>query len=538
LKNLKSLIKIEKIERNNKKMDLITIIGILGAAGIGIALGIFFKERLHQQEIKQGKSAAQQIMDMAKKDAEEIKITARKEAKQLAREEKEDLDRYVSKKQKEIKDQEKELTKVEAIVEQKQKELTKEKEKLSQQEQVLKTEQQKITEQQQETFKAHEALKKKLEEIAQLSKEEAKQQLLSEMQEAAKVDFVKILKKLEEDTNEEAEKKAKRIIGIAIQRFAGEYVGEKTISSVDLPSDELKGRLIGREGRNIRAFEQICGVDLIIDDTPGIVVLSSFNVVRREIAKLTIQKLIADGRIHPAKIEEFFEKSKKEIDKTVKDLGEKAQMEIGVHGIHVEILKLVGALNWRTSYTQNQYQHALEAAFICGAMAAEMGLNVKQARRAALLHDIGKVLDASAEGSHAVIGADFAKKYGESAEIVHAIRAHHDDEKPQSVLAHLVTAADALSGARPGARKAMMESYISRLTDIEEIVNTFDGVSRSFALSGGKEVRVFVQNDKVNDEQTVMLSRDIAKKIESEMSYPGTIKVTVVRETKAVGIAR
>ena len=519
-------------------MDLITIIGILGAAGIGIALGIFFKERLHQQEIKQGKSAAQQIMDMAKKDAEEIKITARKEAKQLAREEKEDLDRYVSKKQKEIKDQEKELTKVEAIVEQKQKELTKEKEKLSQQEQVLKTEQQKITEQQQETFKAHEALKKKLEEIAQLSKEEAKQQLLSEMQEAAKVDFVKILKKLEEDTNEEAEKKAKRIIGIAIQRFAGEYVGEKTISSVDLPSDELKGRLIGREGRNIRAFEQICGVDLIIDDTPGIVVLSSFNVVRREIAKLTIQKLIADGRIHPAKIEEFFEKSKKEIDKTVKDLGEKAQMEIGVHGIHVEILKLVGALNWRTSYTQNQYQHALEAAFICGAMAAEMGLNVKQARRAALLHDIGKVLDASAEGSHAVIGADFAKKYGESAEIVHAIRAHHDDEKPQSVLAHLVTAADALSGARPGARKAMMESYISRLTDIEEIVNTFDGVSRSFALSGGKEVRVFVQNDKVNDEQTVMLSRDIAKKIESEMSYPGTIKVTVVRETKAVGIAR
>jgi len=315
-------------------------------------------------------------------------------------------------------------------------------------------------------------------------------------------------------------------------------VAEKTISTVDLPSDDLKGRLIGREGRNIRAFEQICGVDLIIDDTPEIVVVSSFNVIRREIARRTIEKLISDGRIHPAKIEEFHDKSKTDMEKHLLDLGQKAQMEIGVHGIHPEVLKLVGALNFRTSYTQNQYQHALEAAFICGAMAAEMGLNVKQARRAGLLHDIGKVLDASAEGSHAVIGADFAKKYGESPDIVHAIRAHHDDEKPESILAHLVAASDALSGARPGARKAMMESYVSRLTDIEEIVNSFEGVTKSYAISGGREVRVFVENDRVTDEQTVMLSRDIAKKIEEEMSYPGTIKITVVRETKAVGVAR
>ena len=279
-------------------------------------------------------------------------------------------------------------------------------------------------------------------------------------------------------------------------------------------------------------------VDLIIDDTPGIVTISSFNVIRKEIARMTLERLIADGRIHPAKIEEFHDKSRVELEARLRDLGEKAQMEIGVHGIHPEILKLVGALNYRTSYTQNQYQHALEASFLAGNMAAELGLNVKQARRAGLLHDIGKVLDASAEGSHAVIGADFAKKYGESPDIVHAIRSHHDDEKPESVLAHIVTAADALSGARPGARKAMMESYVSRLTDIEAIVNSFEGVSKSYAISAGREIRVIVENDKVSDDQTVMLSRDIARKIEDEMSYPGTIKVTVIRETRAVGVAK
>ena len=371
---------------------------------------------------------------------------------------------------------------------------------------------------------------KSLVEFSGLTRDEAKNILLKEMEEDAKVDFAKSFRRLEEEANEDAEKNAKNIIGRAIQRFSGEYVADLAISSVEIPSDDVKGRLIGREGRNIRAFEQICGVDLIIDDTPEVVVVSSFNVVRREIARLTLKKLISDGRIHPAKIEEFHEKSRSEMDKQMLSLGEKAQMEIGVHGIHPEILKLVGALNWRTSYTQNQYQHAIEAAFLCGSMASELGLNVKQARRAGLLHDIGKVIDASAEGSHAVIGADIAKKYGESPDVVHAIRSHHDDEKPETILAHLVAASDALSGARPGARKAMMESYVSRLSDIEDIVNSFSGVSKSYAISGGREVRVFVENDRVNDEQTVMLSRDIAKKIESEMSYPGTIKVTVVQK--------
>jgi len=505
---------------------------------LGVGIGYLIRNMAAAKELQARKGKADHIIEKAKKDAGDIKYKARKEAKDLAKEERDELEKEIRKKEQSIQDQEKNIAKKELVLDQKivaseteatllkekEKEVESEKEKIAQEIQKFKSKQQEISE--------------KLSEVSNMTKEEAKHELVKVMEEEAKVDFAKQYRRLEEEAKEDSEKNAKKIIGVAIQRFAGEHVGEKTIASVELPSDDVKGRLIGREGRNIRAFEQICGVDLIIDDTPEVVVVSSFNVVRREIARQTIQKLIADGRIHPAKIEEFHDKSKTEMEKHLRDLGEKAQMEIGVHGIHPEILKLIGALNYRTSYTQNQYQHALEAAFICGAMASEMGLNVKQARRAGLLHDIGKVLDAAAEGSHAVIGADFAKKYGESPDIVHAIRAHHDDEKPESLLAHLVTASDALSGARPGARKAMMESYVSRLTDIEDIVNSFEGVSKSYAISGGREVRVFVENDAVTDEGTVMLSRDIAKKIESEMSYPGTIKITVLRETKAVGVAR
>jgi len=505
---------------------------------IGLIVGYFVKNSQYQKEIKEKESKGNDIVEKAKKSADEIKYKARQEAKEIAREEKEKLDREIQNRSNEIKNVEREIAKKEATLDRKIEEHEKEVKVLKEKEIGFEVAKKIHDEESQKLKKKHDEFNDRLAEVAKLTKEEAKNELLKAMEEEARVDFAKVLRRIEEETKEDAEAKAKRIIGIAIQRFAGEYVGEKTIGSVELPSDDVKGRLIGREGRNIRAFEQICGVDLIIDDTPEVVVISSFNVVRKEIARMVIQKLIADGRIHPAKIEEFHDKSKVEMDRQLRELGEKAQMEIGVHGIHPEILKLIGALNWRTSYTQNQYQHAIEAAFICGAMASEMGLNVKQARRAALLHDIGKVLDASAEGSHAVIGADFAKKYGESPDIVHAIRAHHDDEKPESVLAHLVTASDALSGARPGARKAMMESYVSRLTDIEHIVNSFEGVSKSYAISGGREVRVFVENDRVTDEQTVMLSRDIAKKIEEEMSYPGTIKITVLRETKAVGIAK
>jgi len=519
-------------------MNIALVLASILCLVIGLAIGYFVKNSQVQKENAEKEGKANDIIEKAKKSADEIKYKARQEAKEIAREEKDKSDREINNRTNEIKNQERELAKKEATLDRKIEEHDKEVKVLKEKEIEFGVSKKLHEEEAVKLKKKQDEFSHKLAEVAKMTVEEAKAELLRAMEEEARVDFAKVLRRIEEETKEDAEAKAKRIIGIAIQRFAGEYVGEKTIGSVELPSDDVKGRLIGREGRNIRAFEQICGVDLIIDDTPEVVVISSFNVVRKEIARMVIQKLIADGRIHPAKIEEFHDKSKAEMERQLRDLGEKAQMEIGVHGIHPEILKLIGALNWRTSYTQNQYQHAIEAAFVCGAMAAELGLNVKQARRAALLHDIGKVLDASAEGSHAVIGADFAKKYGESPDIVHAIRAHHDDEKPESVLAHLVAAADALSGARPGARKAMMESYVSRLTDIEQIVNSFEGVSKSYAISGGREVRVFVENDRVTDEQTVMLSRDIAKKIEEEMSYPGTIKITVLRETKAVGIAK
>lgn len=505
---------------------------------VGLGIGFVIRNSQAQKELKERESKGDEIIEKAKEQAKDISYKARKEAKEAAQEEKRDADRYVEKAKREVNEQEKDLNRKVAKFEAREEEHENNKKKLFKREEELKEKELEVFKEKEKFIVRQEEYAAKLSEVASMTKEQAKEELLSTMTEEAQVDFSKMITKMEEEAKEEAENRAKRVIGIAVQRFAGEYVAEKSISTVDLPSDDVKGRLIGREGRNIRAFEQICGVDLIIDDTPELVVLSSFNVVRRQIAKMTIDKLIADGRIHPAKIEEFHDKSKSEFEKTLLSMGEKAQMEIGVHGIHPEILKLVGALNFRTSYTQNQYQHAIEAAFIAGAMAAEMGLNVKQARRAALLHDIGKVLDASAEGSHAVIGADFAKKYGESADVVHAIRAHHDDEKPESILAHIVAASDAISGARPGARKALTESYVSRLTDIEEIVNSFDGVSKSYAISGGREVRVFVENDKINDEETVMLSRNIARKIEDEMSYPGTIKITVVRETKAVGVAK
>lgn len=518
----------------NTELILASLLALL----LGVALGFLVRHMSAKSELKERQAKGDEIVDGAKKKASDIKYNARKEAKEIAKEEKEAVDVEVLKRRRDIEGQEKGLVTKEAKLDARIDENDKEKERLKSKESELDGAKAKA-EQEVGKFKLkQEEITTRLAQISEMTKDQAKGELLDRMEEDAKVDFAKTLRRLEEETKEEAEEKSKRIIGIAIQRFAGEYVAERTIGSVELPSDDVKGRLIGREGRNIRAFEQICGVDLIIDDTPEVVVISSFNVVRREIARQTIMKLIADGRIHPAKIEEFHDKSKQEMEKELLKLGEKAQMEIGVHGIHPEILKLIGALNWRTSYTQNQYQHAIEAAFVAGAMAAELGLNVKQARRAGLMHDIGKVIDAAAEGSHAVIGADFAKKFGESPDIVHAIRAHHDDEKPASVLAHIVAAADALSGARPGARKAMMESYISRLTDIEDIVNTFEGVSKSYAISGGREVRVFVENDSVNDEETVMLSRDIAKKIEEEMSYPGTIKITVVRETKAIGVAK
>lgn len=518
----------------NTELILASVLSLLVGAVVAYIASVGKVKNLQAERQKE----AEEIIKRAKDKAHDIKREAKKEAKEVVNEERGQLEKEFQKRTQSLQEQERSITKKEVALDQKIEAKDRELDKLKDREkEVEKEKSAAITERERLKVKQEE-ISEKLEKVAAMTKEEAKEQLISVMEEEAKVDAAKRIRVVEDEANEEAEKRAKRILGIALQRFAGEYVAEQTITSVELPGDEIKGRLIGREGRNIRAFEQICGVDLIIDDTPGMVVISSFNVVRKQVAKMTIEKLIADGRIHPAKIEEFHDKSKHEMEMRLRELGEKAQMEIGIHGLHPEVLKMLGALNYRTSYMQNQYQHSLEVGFLCGAMAAELGMNVKQARRAGLLHDIGKAIDASAEGSHAVVGADFIKKYGEDPDIVHAVRAHHEDVKPETVLAHLVMAADALSGARPGVRKFLKESYVSRVTDIENIANSFEGVNRSYAISAGREIRVLVENDKVDDDATIMLSREIAKKIEEEMSYPGTIKVSVIRETRAVGIAK
>lgn len=383
-----------------------------------------------------------------------------------------------------------------------------------------------------------ERLKSKLESTSNITTEQAKQELIEAVKKEAEVEASRIAIAIEEEAKEEAEKKAKRIISLAVSRYAGEYAAERTISLLQIPGEEAKGKIIGKEGRNIRALEAACGVDLIVDETPDTVVISAFDPVRREIARRSIEKLLEDGRVHPGRIEEVSQKIKQDLFKSIKDDGEKACLELNVGGVDAEIIKLIGSLKYRTSYTQNNYVHSLEVGFLAGMMAAELGVDVKAAQRAGLLHDIGKAIDHSIEGSHAVIGADFAKRHGENEIICHAIRAHHEDEKPRTSLAYLIAASDALSSARPGARRQQMETYVKRLQDLESIANSFDGVIRTFAVQAGREIRVLVEGAKVTDEQSVMLSRDIARKIEKEMNYPGQIKITVIRETRAVEFAR
>jgi ribonuclease Y len=371
-----------------------------------------------------------------------------------------------------------------------------------------------------------------------MTRDEARKQLIQSMMDEAKHEAAKHIRLIEQEAREEAERQAKKIVSIAIERLAGEFVAERTVSVVHLPSDDLKGRIIGREGRNIRALEAATGVDLIIDDTPEAVVVSCFNPIRREIAKRSLERLISDGRIHPGRIEEVVRKSEESVEESVREAGQKAILEVGIHGVHPELVKLLGMLQYRYSYAQNVLMHSIEAAFICGAMAAELGLNEKQARRAALLHDIGKALTHEVEGSHAIIGADIARKYGESAKVVNAIAAHHEEVKAETILAPLVDAADALSGARPGARREMLESYVRRLEDLERISNSFKGVEKSFAVQAGREIRIIVQPNVVGDDQATMLAQEVARKIESEMTYPGQIKVTVIREIRASEFAR
>ncbi|MEZ4392300.1 MAG: ribonuclease Y [Polyangiales bacterium] len=377
-----------------------------------------------------------------------------------------------------------------------------------------------------------------VERAAGLTAEDAKAQVLERVLDDARRSAAREAKQIEDLAREEAERRAKRVIGIAVQRYAGEYAGERAVTSVALPSDELKGRIIGREGRNIRAFQEVTGCDLVIDDTPETIVVSSFDPVRREMARITLERLVQDGRIHPTKIEELFSKAKDEVERTIRESGDAVIQELGVGRMHPDLVKTLGQLRYRYSYAQNILRHSAEVGHLCGLLAGEMGLNVRQARRAGLLHDIGKAATHEMEGGHAVIGAQFARKGGEDELVVNAIASHHDDEPPKSVLAHLTAAADAISGARPGARREMLESYVRRLEDLEKICAGFKGVERSFAIQAGREVRVLVEPGEIDDLGALALSREIARKIEDELAYPGQIRVTVVRETRAVDYAR
>jgi len=504
----------------------------------GLTIGLLIRRIMGAARVGSAKEDAGKIVEEANKQAEMIRKEALLQAKDNVYQAKAEFEKETQEKRREIQGLEKRLLQKEGNLEKKVELLDYKEVEINKRDRAL-LEQEKLVAEQEKGYRdLLEKQKAQLETVAQMSAEEAKRVLMDWMESEAKHEAAKEIKRIEEDARETADKKAKEIIGVAVQRYAGDYVTEKTVSVVNLPNDEMKGRIIGREGRNIRALEALTGVDLIIDDTPEAVILSGFNPIRREIARISLERLISDGRIHPARIEEVVQKVEQELETSIREAGEQASFDVGVHGIHPELLKLVGRLKYRTSYAQNIYQHSLEVAFLCGIMASELGVPVKQAKRAGLLHDIGKALDHEVEGSHAKIGADIAKKHGEPGAIVHAILAHHDEEEPRGLLDVLVQAADALSGARPGARREMLETYVKRLDDLEKIAKSFSGIDKCYAIQAGREIRVIVQNERISDEDSVILSRDIAKKIEKELTYPGQIKITVIREMRAVEYAK
>jgi ribonucrease Y len=507
------------------------------ALGVGFAISFFQKKRTENQNVNAGESAVK-ILEDARRESETIIREAAIQAKDVVYQAKAEFEKESIEKKRDLQALEKRVQQKEENLDKKINLFDQREIEFAKREQGLAAKEQAIVQKAEKIEQLVDEQKKQLEKISGMTASEAKALLIESLENEAKQDAAKKIKLIEEEAKETADKKSKEIISLAIQRYAGEYVAERTVSVVPLPSDEMKGRIIGREGRNIRALEAATGIDLIIDDTPEAVILSGFNPVRREVARIALEKLITDGRIHPGRIEDVVHKAEEEVEQAIKDAGEQAAFDLGVHGIHPEILRLIGRLRYRTSYSQNVYQHSLEVAFLCGIMAAELGINVKQAKRAGLLHDLGKAVDHEVEGSHAVIGAELARKYGETPKIVHAIMAHHEDEKPNSVLAVLVQAADALSGARPGARREMMETYVKRLEDLEKISTSFAGVTNAFAIQAGREIRVMVSSEEVTDETAVILAKDIAKKIEADMTYPGQIKVNVIRETRAIEYAR
>jgi ribonuclease Y len=514
--------------------------GIAGfLLGVLFALSTVWVRRKQQRtEIELAENAAARIIEEAKRDAGAIKKEAEIQAKDSLIKEKMDFEKEVRETRREFQAFEKRLVGKEEALDKRVDAVEKRDSELGRREGTLKSREKGIEDKSAECDRQIDEARKQLEQVAGLTREEAKRSLIDQMVEEAKYESAKRIRVVEEGAKEEAVRKSQKIIALAIERLAGDFVAERSVTVMPLPNDELKGKIIGREGRNIRALEAATGIDLIVDDTPETVVISGHNPIRREIARLSLEKLISDGRIHPGRIEEVVRKSEQELDEAIREAGQKAIFDVGVHGVHPEIVKLLGRLKYRYSYAQNVLLHSIEAAFICGMMASELGLNEKQARRAALLHDIGKAVDHEVEGSHAIIGAELARKYGESPKIVNAIAAHHEDVKAETILAPLVDAADALSGARPGARREMMESYVRRLEELERITNSFKGVEKSYAVQAGREIRIMVQHDIVSDDEASRMARDIARKIETEMTYPGQIKVTVIREMRSVDYAK
>ncbi|MEN6332198.1 MAG: ribonuclease Y [Smithella sp.] len=519
----------------NGSLLVLVIIGAILAGAFG---GYILKQMSAAKKIRSSESLSARIIEEAKKESETIKKEAILQAKENLLKMKGDFDR-------ETKERRNELDGLEKKIRSKEENLDKRIDLLEQKEVNIESREKTIISRETAIEEKHRKLdaimdeqKNKLENIAGMSSEEARNILIQSIESDAKRDAAATVRKIEEEAKLTGDRKAREIIAYSIQRYAGDYVAEHTVSVVNLPSEEMKGRIIGREGRNIRAIEAATGIDLIVDDTPEAVVLSSFDPVRREIARISLERLIQDGRIHPGRIEEIVKKVRLEVEQIIRETGEKTSFDVGVHDIHPEIINLLGSLKYRTSYSQNVLQHSIDVAYLTGLMASELKMNVKEAKRAGLLHDIGKAIDHKIEGPHAAIGADFAKRFGENPRIIQAIASHHDDGRNNTLLGVLVQAADTLSAARPGARREMLETYVKRLEELEKIAHSFNGVDKCYAIQAGREIRILVENEKISDNDTVMLCNDIIKKIESELSYPGQIKVTVIRETRVSNFAK